>query len=400
MSHLTAKPYLDKRSEIQSRHAESLATFCAELEQLAKIEPVDWNALGKGLNQGRKKLHDLNNIPARQRQKFARQLKATLDKANTAMQNHYQAVEKEKMKLIRAATQLIHMPERSEAITQAKSLQSNWRAAGSLWRSREQELWNQFREHLDPLFEELKEQQASVRAADDERLAAQKTLCAELKAILKSKEDLSGLHGKVQGLQDAWKDIEHPDRKLLQSFQEMVTQYQQQLERAEQKQADGNRDRWWLKSTLLHELMVSGRTAKGSLSKRTESRVKKVWPADSSDDEFEIGLDKACSEIMAGNDAGMSEDQLKNLKLQARDLSIALEFLAGIPSPDQDRDRRMKYQVDRLAESMSGEAKRLPATDEARDAEKTWLTMYQLPADDFSAYGSRIKKALSNILER
>jgi len=395
----TAKPYLDKRSEIQSRHAQSLATFCAELEQLAQTEPVDWNALGKGLNRGRKKLHELNNVPARQRQKFARQLKAALDKANNAMQNHYQVVESEKMKLIRAATQLIHMPERSEAITQAKSLQSNWKAAGSLWRSREQELWNQFREHLDPLFEELKEQQASIRAADDERLAAQKSLCAELKNILKSEEDLSSLHGKVQGLQDAWKDIDHPDRRLLHSFQEMVTQYQQQLERAEQKQVDNNRERWWLKSSLLHELMVSGRTTKGKLSKRTESRVRKTWPADSSDDEFEISMDEACKEILAGNDARMGEDELQALKLEARKLSIGLEFLSGLPSPDEESDLRMKYQVDRLAESMSGESQRLPATDEARTAEKTWLAMYQLPEDDFIAYGKRIKKALATITE-
>ena len=155
--------------------------FCAELSQLAQAEPTDWTALAKAMNRGRKKLHDLNNIQAKQRQKLARKLKAALDKANAAMQEHYQDVEREKMKLIRAATQLIHMPERSEAITQAKSLQSNWKAAGSLWRSKEQELWNQFREHLDPLFEELKEQQASIRAATEENLSAQRALCTEMK---------------------------------------------------------------------------------------------------------------------------------------------------------------------------------------------------------------------------
>ena len=75
----TAKPFLDKRSEIQSRHAQSLATFCAELQQLAQAEPVDWVALGKGLTRGRKKLQDLNEVPANQRQKLARKLKAALD---------------------------------------------------------------------------------------------------------------------------------------------------------------------------------------------------------------------------------------------------------------------------------------------------------------------------------
>ena len=395
----TVKPYLDKRSEIQSRHAQSMATFCAELEQMTKLEPMDWNALGKGLNRGRKKLRDLNNIPARQRQKLARQLKAALDRANNVMQDHYRAVESEKKKLIRAATQLIHLPERSEAIAQAKSLQSNWKAAGSLWRSREQELWNQFREHLDPLFEELKEQQASVRAADDERLSAQKHLCAELKDILNSAEDLSALHGRVQGLKDAWKDIEHPDRKLRNRFQELVLQFQQQLEHAEQIQIDSNRDRWWLKSALLHELLVTGRTTKGNLSKRTESRVRKNWPAESSDDEFEIRLDRACENILSGNDIRMPEDELDDLNAQARKLSIGLEFLAGLPSPDEESEQRMKYQVDRLAESMSGESQRQPAEEEARDAEKAWLAMYQLPEDAFKAYGKRIKKALSVIFK-
>ncbi len=149
----TAKPFLDKRSEIQSRHAQSLATFCAELEQLAQAEPLDYAALAKGVTRGRKKLQSLNDVPARQRQKLARKLKDALDKANAAVQTHYQAVELEKMKLIRAASQLVHLPERSEAISQAKSLQSSWKAAGSLWRSKEQELWNQFRAQLDPLFQ-------------------------------------------------------------------------------------------------------------------------------------------------------------------------------------------------------------------------------------------------------
>ena len=394
----TAKPYLEKRTEIQSRHAQSLATFCAELEQLAQAAPIDWTALGKGLNRGRKKLHDLNNVPAGQRQKFARKLKAALDKANAVLQERYQAVEVEKMKLIRAASQLIHLPERSEAIAQAKSLQSDWKAAGSLWRSKEQELWNQFRDHLDPLFEELKEQQASIRAADHERLASQKALCAELKEILKSGEDLAALHGKVQGLQDSWKDIQHPDRKLIQSFQNMVTEYQQKVDQARQQQVNENRERRWLKFSLLHELTVSGRTAKGAISKKTETKVVKTWPEDSSDDALESSLDQTCKDIMAGNELELSEAEVENMRIEARALCIRLEFVAGLPSPDEDRDQRMKYQVDRLAESMSGASARQPATEEAHDAEKIWLGMYALPESDFEAYGKRIQKALSAIL--
>ena len=303
------------------------------------------------------------------------------------------------MKLIRTASQLIHMPERSEAIAQAKSLQSNWKAAGSLWRSKEQELWNQFRAHLDPLFAELKNAQASIRAADDDRLAAQKALCSELKDILKSKDDLSSLHGKIQGLQDSWKDIEHPDRRLLLSFQEMISKYENRIKQTEQQQVKSNRERWWLKSALLHELAVSGRTAKGALSKKTETRVTKVWPGDSSDDILESRMDEICKDILAGNESRLTDEEIVNKRTHAHALCISLEFLAGLPSPDEDRDQRMKYQVDRLAQSMSGESARRPASEEALEAEKTWLGFYALPEEDFAAFGKRIKRALSAVLE-
>ena len=59
----------------------------------------------------------------------------------------------------------------------------------------------------------------------------------------------------------------------------------------------------------------------------------------------------------------------------------------------------MKYQVDRLAQSMSGEIARQPANEEALESEKIWLGLYALPENDFGVFGKRIKNALSAILE-
>jgi len=338
-------------------------------------------------------------VPARQRQKLARKLKTALDKANAVIQARNQVIEGEKMKLIRAASQLTHLPERSEAITQAKSLQTSWKAAGSLWRAKEQELWDQFRAHIDPLFAELKNQQDSIRAADNDRLAAQKALCNELRDILKSKDDLSSLHGKVQGLQDSWKDIEHADPKLQGVFQGLFADYQARLKKTELQQVETDRERWWLKSALLHELTVSGRTAKGALSKKTETRVAGAWPENSSGDTLESRMDEIYKEILAGSATEPTAEEIESKRTQARDLCIALEFLAGLPSPDEERDQRMKYQVDRLAQSMSGTSTRQPASEEALAAEKIWLGLYALPEADFGFYGKRFKRALSTVLE-
>ena len=393
----TIKPFLDKRSEIQSRHAQSLATFCAELEQLAGATPADWTALGKAMTRGRKKLHDLNKVPPGQRQKLARQLKTALDNGNQVIQEQYDRVEKEKMKLIRAASQLIHLPERSDAIAQAKALQSQWKDAGSLWRSKEQALWNQFREHLDPLFEDLKQEQDAEKAAHQEKLAAQKALCAEMQDILANKQDLAAQHGRVLGLRDSWKSIEQPDRKLLASFQTMLEKFESHEAEAEQKLLDAKRERLWIKSALLHELAVSGRTSSGALSKKTATKVQDKWPASDGAGAFEAGLDSACEQLLAGAPPSSSPDEAATLLAEARLLAIRLEFLAGLESPPEDKATRMQYQVDRLAQSMSGGAARPSATEEAIDAENIWLAMYALPEAAFNSYGARVKKALSTI---
>jgi DNA repair protein SbcC/Rad50 len=185
----------------------------------------------------------------------------------------------------------------------------------------------------------------------------------------------------------------------LASFQAMVADYQQQVEQARQQQVYADRERWWLKSALLHELAVSGRTAKGAISKKARTKVQKAWPEGGSDDLLEMTMDKACEDFLAGMAPGASEDDAVDLPAQARMLCIRLEFVAGLQSPHEDRNQRMQYQVDRLAESMSGESARLPALAEARDAEKTWLGMYALPESEFKTFGKRVKQALTAIME-
>ncbi len=110
-------------------------------------------------------------------------------------------------------------------------------------------------------------------------------------------------------------------------------------------------------------------------------------------------MDQTCKDILAGKTATPGDNEIEKMRSQARALCIALEFLAGLPSPAEDRDQRMKYQVDRLAQSMSGDISRQPAGEEALEAEKAWLGLYALPEADFGVFGKRIKRALSTVME-
>jgi hypothetical protein len=108
-------------------------------------------------------------------------------------------------------------------------------------------------------------------------------------------------------------------------------------------------------------------------------------------------LDAACKELLGGKQPDQSKAATEDMRERARDLCIRLEFLAGLASPEEDRERRMQYQVDRLAGSMSGEITRQPVAQEASQAEHEWFAMYALPEADFKAFGERIKNALTTI---
>ncbi len=392
----TAKPFLEKRSEIQTRHAQSLAAFCEELEHLTRTQMPDWTALSKTINRGRRKMRGLNDIPARERQKYARKLKTALDEANGVMQTHYDAVEKDKLKLIRSASQLQHLEDQGEAVAAAKALQSQWKSAGSLWRGKEQKLWNEFRSHLDPLFAELKADQDSVRAADAEKLAKQKSLCEALGSIL-CEEDLPGQQGKVQGLHDQWKDIVNPNRRMLQSFQGMLQDYRQGVKKCHRQLQQTERERRRLKSGLLHKIVASDNDVKPTTKFKT--RLSKSWPTESSTDAIEADMDQRFGAWLADDAEALQGHDLKTLTERAQALCIQLEFLAGLPSPESENQQRMQYQVDRLAESMSGGAPRPATSVEASAAEAAWLGMYALPEPAYSMFDQRIKSALNTIEE-
>ncbi len=389
------KPFLDKRTEIQKRHLAAMQELSKRITDLAGAEAPDWKELGRALGKARREMRSLGEIPARARHRMAGRLKAALERGNEAMQGHYDEVEKRKLKLIREASQLAHAADRDEAISTAKSLQAEWTAAGSLWRSRENKLWREFREHLDPLFEDLKAARESAREERNALLADQKKLCGDLRDILKlDDEALPGQHGRIQGLRDQWGEIRHPDRRLHQDFQKLLGKYRDRLVDQERRAEQATRNRWIEKSDLLHKAEAAAVSDK--LDDELKASLNDSWPAAESAEELDTLLDGRFEAAMGG--AAPAGTDRKQTVEAARKRCICLEFLAGIPSPDKEKDLRMQYQVDRLSESMSGERQRMSALDEARQLEAEWLAMPFMPDRDYRSFRKRVQIAMEEII--
>jgi hypothetical protein len=390
-----AKPFLEKRDEIRDRQLQSMKDLCEQIREASAAEAPDWTSLGGLLRKARKEFRDLDQIPQKARRKIASKLRAALDKGNAAMQGHYAEVEKEKLKLVRAAAQLAHVDDMDEAIREAKRLQADWKSAGSLWRKRENELWKAFREPLDPLFGKLKENQDSERAEIRERLEVQEALCKGLEDVLsESDEQLAGLQGKVQGFKDGWRDIERPNRRLQDRFRELATRFDQRISAFQQQQADQIRQAWWDKSKILHEL--ENARLEGPLNDQVLKKAEADWPSMQSAEEIDAKLDARMKSLSEGEEIEPINPDTAD---RAAELCIQLEFVAGLPSPKNEKDQRMKYQVDRLSKSLSGDTERLSALEEAHNVEQEWLTLPVLAASKHVRLQRRIKQALKKIKE-
>jgi hypothetical protein len=392
------KPFLNKRTEIRDRHLQSDQELSEKMMRVAKSESPDWAELKQLLAEGRKQLRSLDHVPPRARQAMARDLKKGIEALNDCLQGKYDQIEKEKMKLIRAAMQLVHHQDPDAAISEAKALQSRWRDAGSLWRSREQKLWLQFREHLDPLFDKLKSDRDAEQADFKARIAGQKELLTALRTILALDDaDLLGQQGKIQGLVDEWSDIPHPDRKIQGSFQKELETVQQRLRKHHQKAARAGRERLWQKADLLHRIEAA--RSKGKADEALCAEIREAWPVApentaEEDQQPERILDQRLEAALGDDSGGTASAATVD---DARALCTRLEFLAGINSPTDEKEQRMAYQVKRLAETLSGEKVRQSARDEASDAEQEWLLMPYLVESDYEAFKTRIRAALEEI---
>ncbi|HSM69379.1 MAG TPA: DUF349 domain-containing protein, partial [Xanthomonadales bacterium] len=244
-----------------------------------------------------------------------------------------------------------------------------------------------------PLFADLKAEREGAQQAQQERLAAQQALCAELEEILKAEDEaLSAAEGKVKGLQDRWSDIERPDRKLRSRFDRQVQQFSDRLKTHRERSAQSTRQRWWDKAEILNEL--ENALMQGSLKPAAQKKLVGRWPAGEFTEEPDRLLDERLADALAGKSAPEPD---QDALTQATALCIQLEFLAGLPSPEADRGRRMEYQVQRLAQSMSGEGSQLSAIEEARIAEQQWLALPPLEAAEHARLKKRIMAALEEI---
>ena len=257
-----------------------------------------------------------------------------------------------KQAIVEKAEALVDHEPLQDAMNQAKALQSDWKTVGITRHREDRKLWQAFRKACDLIVARRDAQRTEQQQASEAADAAART-------ALDNARDVDGSSDR-QTIEAAQGRLSELDTSTLSpAVKDRCQHERQRLARA-------------LESQRLAEDIAAWQAL---ILARAESHATEVPTPDH------------WNRLVA--DQATLEDQ---------ELVIRAEILSGLPSPEQDQQRRMEIQVQRLADGMG-------ASDQDRDRMKAleklvalWCLKREGPGSE-RALADRLNTALAQLIE-
>jgi hypothetical protein len=285
-------------------------------------------------------LRSLDRVDPRERTTLAKRIKAHIEQLGTRIKTHEDDIGAAKTKLIERARALAESASPRDVARHARELQTEWTALGNGRRSVDQKQWREFRGACDAAFGKLDEQrkERDVQAAT----AREQTVAVieELEALSTSDANADALRAALRSIDARWQSMVVNDRGLDQRYREARDAVTRSI-------ADSARKTRLHRFTFALQKNRMLRDAEhGNLNPETlATKWREMAPASA---EFERVLQTRFDRLQGADSGHAAADE------SAADILVRLEFLAGVDSPQSERQRRMDHQVRRLSARMRG----------------------------------------------
>lgn len=330
----STRQYFSARKQVRHTHTEQTEELLAHLAEVAD-DCTDWALLARLRGEARKALHELDGVDPHARTELAKRLKQAIARLGTLCDAHDSEVAQAKQQLIDAAAALCERNPPQAAAREAKDLQKRWQALGKGARRRDQAQWRQFRTACNAVFERLGAERREHEARETQARGEAEQVLARLDALRRDpNRDADTLRAELRELNTQWRALNVSDRELSKRqrlAQEAITAAINAAERRRRQ------SRFTLALDRFNALrrIEDGRDP--------DSTAWQQYAACTP--QFDAAL---AARLALRNDAPPAEAD----DTTARGLLVRLEFLAGLESPQEDRQLRLNHQVQRLSSRM------------------------------------------------
>jgi hypothetical protein len=374
-----AQTYFKKRHELRQSQATGVNALLERVGALGE-DNSDWAAVSTLRRETIEALRGLDRVEPRERKALAQSLKASLTSLDARVERRDAEVERGKAALIVEAEALAENLPRG-AVASARDLQQRWQRAGNGRRSRDQAQWNTFRAAVDRVFGKLDAERAERSARDNEGRTQAESICLELETLAAAQAPAE--RGAIMRLQSAWDALRPRDADLLRRYGEVqirLREFSQQQERVR-------------RHARFHAWLDRYRVCRAAeTSSATIDALLEQWQHAPQGD---IATDELAGRFAAATTADAQPNEFDADDDAFRDVLVELELLAGVESPDADRERRRTRQISRLSSRMSGGAASNPS-DEVAALLVRWS---ELGATSDGTFDRRVERALLAALD-
>ena len=335
----------EERNQLQRQNFEQRMQLVAQLDAYEKsmawpdtadraeqgsAEPAplpDWRLVQKTLDTARQAFSEIKPVKLRAARKSQKALNAVCERIYSHVKAEYDRNITLKELLVTEAQALVEADDLQQAIDRAKRLQADWKQIGITPMSADRKLWKAFRGACDDVFKRLDDQRKQANVQMTEQIKAAESLRNQARALLEAGQ--AGKH--LSELKRTFEQIELPN-----AVRQGIGREFQAMEKQAREQARDVRRREELASWAL----LADRIQACALKPANPAEAERLWGGDGG---LPKGIDaKALQSYWLQGPLEQDEEGL-------RTACIALEVLGEIDSPDEDRQARMNYQLQRLA---------------------------------------------------
>ena len=366
------RPYLEAEAAEREANRAAREEVCCQLEEfLARVDwsRIDWRRVMHAERETRQAWASIGSTDDRQRRPLDRRFRRAIKELDQRLETERERNQSFKQGLIEKVQGLAESADLDTAIEETKTLQRQWHTTVPARQRDENRLWQDFRTACDAVFERRAALHQAHRAELESNLRARETLCEESEALLGAPGDAQSLAGAQRELEHRWRDAESlaVPRQAAAALSRRWQHVRDQLHARIQVQETEERrvalellaQRAMLCESVERQILGQGEASEAPVAEIDPEAARQRWtdlpplPDATIQEAMAARLDRALE--AASNPEGLRvlREELTLNRERRHRLCLELEIAAGVESPPELNQERLRLQVERLAERMA-----------------------------------------------
>lgn len=401
-----------KQGETLKQHLAQKEKLCAELDQFERDTDwgkVDWREAEQHIHKARERWRRIGPAPRKAGKSLEKNYLAVLERLETHLAPERNRELKRRRAMIARVEELSRASDLRAASREAKDAQDKWKPTVPLPRNEEQALWQQFRSACDAVFDQLREERMTADTERQANLERRQAICAELESLLDQPEQaLPEIHKRFDASRDEWSEIRNIPHKQARAIEARYEAIKERIDERQRQQAKAAaeaglqsiRAHSQLCARLEHEVLdqTMDEAAQQALLEQSSQEWQALPDLNAENAKpLQTRFELASCALQGDSTARETLQEALEKNLQRRlQLCLQLEVAAGVDSPAEYADERMKYQVSLLANALQHKyAEQQNREDRLTGLVIAWLQTGPVRQEERGELAERFERALS-----